>query len=120
MKCWYLLLSYHNLKWLNSTSKIIAKPCSSWSLIGDENVEKECRIQGTSTVCTAKCARKFTFVSEKNAAQQFTCTNGIWSPSNVIPACVPVALEPARYELTVSIDYAIFTPVGSECLKVIK
>ncbi|KAL3983031.1 EGF-like domain family protein [Acanthocheilonema viteae] len=94
-----------------------AKPCSSWSLIGEENVEKECQIQGISTICTAKCARRFTFVNERNATQQFTCTNGIWSPSNVIPACVPIALEPARYELTVSVDYIVSTPIGSECLK---
>lgn len=114
------MLSYHIFKLLNLNVKIIAKPCSPWSLIGEESVEKECQIQGASTICTAKCARKFTFVNEKNTTQQFTCTNGIWSPSNVIPACVPVALEPARYELTVSIDYAISTPVGGDCLKVIK
>ncbi|VDN44001.1 unnamed protein product [Gongylonema pulchrum] len=34
-----------------------------------------------------------------------------------MPACVPAAQEPARYELTVSIDYAVSTPVGTECLK---
>lgn len=75
-------------------------------------------MQGSSTVCTVKCAKGFTFVSEENTPKQFTCATGTWSPSNVVPACVPVAQEPARYELTVSIDYAVSTPVGSECLKV--
>lgn len=99
--------------------EITAKPCSPWSLIGDENVEKECEMQGETTICIAECTRKYTFINELNATQKFTCSNGIWSPTNVVPACVPVALKPARYELTVSIDYVISTPVGNDCLKVI-
>lgn len=97
---------------------ILAEPCSPWSLMNEENVEKECEIQPTGTTCIVTCSKGFTFVDDADMPRRFICSNNIWAPSNVAPACVPIAQEPARYQIAASVQYALPTPVGSDCLKV--
>lgn len=98
---------------------ILAEPCSPWSLLTDASVEKKCAKQGAGMACTIRCASGYMFVDGENVPTRFTCqAGGVWSPSGVAPACVPIAQEPARYELNVAIAYSVSTPVGPDCLKV--
>lgn len=99
-------------------TSVTAEPCSPWSLISESNVEKKCEKQGSSTVCTVKCNKGYTFLTAEHIPKQFVCTGASWSPTNVVPSCVRVAEEPARYELTISVDYIVLTPVGNDCLNV--
>uniref|UniRef100_A0A9J2P4X9 Sushi, von Willebrand factor type A, EGF and pentraxin domain-containing protein 1 n=1 Tax=Ascaris lumbricoides TaxID=6252 RepID=A0A9J2P4X9_ASCLU len=95
-----------------------AEPCSPWSLLTDASVEKKCAKQGAGMACTIRCASGYMFVDGENVPTRFTCqAGGVWSPSGVAPACVPIAQEPARYELNVAIAYSVSTPVGPDCLK---
>lgn len=103
---------YHFLSFLP------AEPCSTWSLYAEDNVEKKCAKQGPTMTCTVHCKSGYTFSDGENIPHRFICTGGTWNPSSIAPACVPIAQEPARYELVVSINYSIQTPVGSDCLKV--
>uniref|UniRef100_A0A7E4V9J7 Sushi, von Willebrand factor type A, EGF and pentraxin domain-containing protein 1 n=1 Tax=Panagrellus redivivus TaxID=6233 RepID=A0A7E4V9J7_PANRE len=96
---------------------LMPQPCSEWALASDSNLVKECTQAGTSSVCNVVCATGFRFVDATKVATKFTCNNGTWSPSDNPPACVPIAQEPARYELNVAIKYSAPTPVGEECLK---
>ncbi|VDD92750.1 unnamed protein product, partial [Enterobius vermicularis] len=94
------------------------KPCSPWSLFSDKSVKKKCVQQNSETVCTVACIPGYMFVDDDSSLHKFTCgASGLWSPSGVVPACVPVAKEPARYELTVAVNYSVSTPVGADCLK---
>lgn len=48
---------------------------------------------------------------------EFSCDRHGWQPNIHPPACVPKAQEPARYELTVGVDYSTTIPVRDECMK---
>uniref|UniRef100_A0A1I7X790 EGF-like domain-containing protein n=1 Tax=Heterorhabditis bacteriophora TaxID=37862 RepID=A0A1I7X790_HETBA len=51
-------------------------------------------------------------------SKNFSCEFGHWSPSGIAPACVPIAMEPARYELNVAISSPVSSPVPDHCLKI--
>ncbi|CAJ0565011.1 unnamed protein product, partial [Mesorhabditis spiculigera] len=91
--------------------------CSSWSLASSPNTIKTCAERDGATVCTISCHKGYRFVDEDKIEKEFACSDGSWSPSGVAPACVPVADEPARYELSVGVDYPVATPPSAECIK---
>ena len=92
-------------------------PCSGWSLPTDVSVIKRCSTVGSDTVCQIQCAEGFRFVDYSKAVTNFKCSQGQWYPPINPPSCVPVAREPARYELNVAVKYSVGTPVGDDCLQ---
>ncbi|KAI1733255.1 CUB domain-containing protein [Ditylenchus destructor] len=107
------------------------EPCSPWSLQVDEkSVQKKCSKHPAGTVCTVECRDGYrsvtkstssattSLVLEQGAPQKYTCSlDGRWSPNNMPPSCVPIAQEPARYELRAAISYTMDGTFPPECLK---
>lgn len=77
--------------------------------------------------------------STNTLPQRYSCSmeqqSGKWLPSYVLffkkkfqifskpsrptpPACVPMAMEPARYEMRVHMNYSLTSPLPSDCAKV--
>lgn len=87
--------------------KILAEPCSAWSLIHDDkSTAKKCSKHPSGTICTVECRPGYGFVEStlftnytnrlnaqprQQSEQKFNCLlDGRWSPSNTPLACVPV------------------------------
>ncbi|KFD52311.1 hypothetical protein M513_06874, partial [Trichuris suis] len=93
--------------------------CHEWSLRTPPGVKKTCnRLKQSSSTCLLDCEQGYEFLDPVSAVTKFTCdaADGSWKPSNIVPACVPIAEEPARYQLLVGIEYPVSSQVPDECL----
>ncbi|KAL3108455.1 hypothetical protein niasHT_015377 [Heterodera trifolii] len=126
---------------------LLPELCSPWSLSLDEqSVQKECQRQASGSSCKLECRKGFRFVgivqqktketaAETTAAtevlilpQLYTCSletksggggrvTHQWVPRPSPPACVPISVEPAQYQMRVNVKYALSSPMPAECLK---
>uniref|UniRef100_A0A914GWY3 Uncharacterized protein n=1 Tax=Globodera rostochiensis TaxID=31243 RepID=A0A914GWY3_GLORO len=119
---------------------LLPELCSPWSLpVDDQSVQKECQRQAAGSACKLECRKGYRFVgivqqrpkeSESTALltlpQLYTCSletksgGGLsrqWMPRPSSPACVPISMEPAQYQMRVDVKYALSSPMPNECLK---
>uniref|UniRef100_A0A914MRZ1 Uncharacterized protein n=1 Tax=Meloidogyne incognita TaxID=6306 RepID=A0A914MRZ1_MELIC len=116
---------------------LLPEPCSPWSLRIDEaTVQKQCQRHASGTLCQVQCRKGYRFLesfpqqksevkkqqnSTNTLPQRYSCSmeqqSGKWLPSPTPPACVPMAMEPARYEMRVHMNYSLTSPLPSDCAK---
>ncbi|KAF8374256.1 clec-78, partial [Pristionchus pacificus] len=95
-----------------------APPCSPHSLSAGNTTLRTCTEKGEGKLeCAISCAEGHRFVDEAEVVTQFTCEDGEWSPAVVAPSCAPLAEEPARYELSVRVEYPTQEAIGQNCLQ---
>uniref|UniRef100_A0A5S6QUS0 Fibropellin-1 n=1 Tax=Trichuris muris TaxID=70415 RepID=A0A5S6QUS0_TRIMR len=97
-----------------------APRCHESSLITPPGVRKTCnRLRQSSSTCILDCEDGHQFLDPMSVTTKFTCDgiNGFWKPSNIVPACVPIAEEPARYQLHVGIGYPVSNEPSEDCLR---
>ncbi|GMS82603.1 hypothetical protein PENTCL1PPCAC_4778, partial [Pristionchus entomophagus] len=88
------------------------------SLATGNTTVRTCTEKGEGNAeCAISCAEGHRFVDESEVQTQFTCEDGEWSPAVVAPSCVPLAEEPARYELSVRVEYPTQDSIGQNCLQ---
>ncbi|PAV81135.1 hypothetical protein WR25_22382 isoform B [Diploscapter pachys] len=95
----------------------IADDCSPSSLSSPPHLIKTCGMKDGHVACSIACETGYRFIDEDKITKTYMCKDKMWFPSGVTPACVPMADEPARYEVTVELTYPIETPVPEQCLK---
>ncbi|XP_055948273.1 uncharacterized protein LOC129981454 isoform X2 [Argiope bruennichi] len=92
--------------------------CVSWSLEPPVNGIVNClpNDERNGYRCLATCNTGFRF-TDGEQAKTFSCSSGQqWSPTSIVPDCVPEDTNQAAYDVLATVDYTADGPVSPSCL----
>ncbi|KRX15830.1 Fibropellin-1 [Trichinella nelsoni] len=91
--------------------------CDESNLLLPPGVEKTCSSYKSGIKCTISCIDGYQFLESDASKKLYSCeADEKWTPGIIAPACVPIADEPAKYQLKVSVSYPIATTIPESCL----
>ncbi|KAG1655606.1 Fibropellin-1 [Nymphon striatum] len=97
---------------------IQATKCVTWSLKAPANGQVNClqKPNGNGYRCLASCDDGFQF-TDVEPAKTFECeSKRLWTPSSIIPDCVPVDTDDASYDVKATVRYRAGGSVPENCL----
>ncbi|XP_013781236.1 uncharacterized protein LOC106465521 [Limulus polyphemus] len=95
-----------------------ASACVSWSLLPPSNGVVNCLPNEANNGfgCVATCNEGFRF-TDGDQAKTYECANKQhWSPSSIIPDCVPEDIDQAFYDVVAEVNYRPGGAISQRCL----
>ena len=99
---------------------VTASACTAWSLIPPVHGDVTCDpIESGGFRCASSCNPGYRFVDgDVEPVKRYSCLpGGPWSPTNLIPDCVPEDIQEASYDVVPKVEYRAGGFVTPFCLQ---